>query len=114
MMDNSIFDIMKSSGILPGMIVVSVAGHDEGRVYLVVSRSDKMVRVADGRARPAGNAKIKRVTHLKALGMAEGSGDLLKMLAGMANEEEKNISIRNSINCFFEKDEQSQGEVEHV
>ena len=102
-MNSSIFDIMKSSGILPGMIVVSVAGHDEGRVYLVIARSDKMVRVADGRVRPAGNAKTKRVTHLKAMGMAEDADLLLTKLAGMANEEEKNICIRNSINCFLKK-----------
>ncbi|MHB1454316.1 MAG: hypothetical protein ACYCYM_10245 [Saccharofermentanales bacterium] len=113
-MSSSIFEIMKSTGILPGTIVVSLAGHDEGRVYLVISRTDKTVRVADGRIRTYDNAKTKRVTHLKALGIILQPEEMIEKLAAAATEETKNIFIRNSINCFFEEERRLQGEVEHV
>lgn len=113
-MNNSIYDIMKSSGILPGTVVISMAGHDEGRVYLVISRMDKIVRVADGRIRTAGNAKSKRVTHLKALGMIPKPDEMIEKLAAAAGEEDRNILIRDSINCFFDEERRLQGEVEHV
>lgn len=113
-MNSSVFEIMKSSGILPGTVVISMAGHDEGRIYLVISRTDKIVRVADGRVRTAGNAKIKRATHLKALGAIPQPDELIDKLAITAGEEDKNILIRNSINCFFDEERRLQGEVEHV
>ncbi len=103
-MDSNVFEIMKSSGILPGTVVVSTAGHDKGRVYLVIARTDKIASVADGRARTADRAKPKRVTHLKALGIAGQPDEVVSALASLTKTEAKNIFIRDSIRRFFDDD----------
>jgi hypothetical protein len=105
---NRVFDIMKNRGILPGTVVRSQAGHDEGGVYLVLSGAERMVRVADGRVRTADHPKTKRVKHLKALGIAYPPDELVRQMAGMASEEERNIFIRNSIHRFFHENLQEQ------
>ena len=60
-----LFDILKNSGIWPGSIVLSKAGHDISRMYLVISVKEKTALLVDGAKRTTGHPKKKRVTHLK-------------------------------------------------
>ncbi|MCL2556195.1 MAG: 50S ribosomal protein L14 [Firmicutes bacterium] len=51
-----------------GDIVASMAGHDEGRIYIVVEYAQTdFVYLADGRYRTLKNKKLKRNKHLKYL-----------------------------------------------
>ena len=53
-----------------GNVVISVAGRDKGRTYLVVSVNENKVLVVDGRARKVNNPKRKNVKHLKMVSVA--------------------------------------------
>lgn len=54
-----------------GSFVVSEAGHDEGRVYLVTEIIDKdFVMLADGKYHKLSNPKRKRIKHIKNTGEA--------------------------------------------
>ena len=55
-----------------GDIVESKAGHDEGRIYVVVDAlEDGFVNLADGEYRPLDKKKRKRGKHLRYLASAE-------------------------------------------
>lgn len=48
-----------------GFIVKSIKGHDEGRVYLVVSEvNENFVLLVDGKYRKLDNPKLKRKKHV--------------------------------------------------
>lgn len=100
-MDSSVYEIMKCGGIFPGTVVLSQAGHDAGKVYLVLSGNGRLVCVADGRVRTADHTKTKRVTHLKALGMIGQAEERISALQSMPKAETKNAMIRDLIAEFF-------------
>lgn len=55
-----------------GQVVVSTAGHDMGRVFVIVGRlDDATVLIADGRTRTMDRPKKKKIRHLRA-----GSGSI--------------------------------------
>lgn len=62
------FDLLQNRGLMRGMIVMSLAGHDRLRVYLVLKVEGSFVWLTDGRLRPLDKPKKKRVSHVKALG----------------------------------------------
>ncbi|MDE7463863.1 MAG: KOW domain-containing RNA-binding protein [Clostridiales bacterium] len=52
-----------------GDIVISRAGHDEGRAFIVTSVvSDGFVLIADGKTRKIESPKLKRIRHLRVVG----------------------------------------------
>lgn len=60
------------SPFAPGEVVVSMAGRDKGKMYVVLSlEGDRYVRVADGLVRTARKPKRKNVRHLAGLGRAK-------------------------------------------
>lgn len=55
-----------------GDIVVSRAGHDAGKAFIVTSIvSDKFVLIADGKSRKIESPKLKRTKHLRVVGKSE-------------------------------------------
>lgn len=48
-----------------GLLVRSKAGHDTGKVYIIVESDDKHAFVADGRIRTLANPKKKKFKHLQ-------------------------------------------------
>ena len=53
-----------------GDLVVSTAGRDKGKSFLVISASDKIAYVVDGRERKTINPKKKNVKHLEKISNA--------------------------------------------
>lgn len=52
-----------------GDIVISRAGHDSGKAFVVTSViGDRFVLIADGKSRTAAKPKLKRVKHLRTVG----------------------------------------------
>ena len=43
-----------------GMLAVSLAGHDKGRIYLIIGEEGDFCYLADGKTRGAENPKKKR------------------------------------------------------
>jgi len=99
----NVYSVIKSNGICPGAAVISTAGHDKDRVYLVLDVKEKDAYLSDGRIRRAGNPKKKRVTHIKMLGMAEDPRYIRKIMQEISSEEEKDIEIRKILSNFFKK-----------
>ena len=50
---------------VPGMLVKSLAGHDKGVYYVVISVTDKAVLVSDGRYKTITQPKKKNPKHLQ-------------------------------------------------
>ncbi|NLG25428.1 MAG: RNA-binding protein [Clostridiales bacterium] len=56
---------MKKTPLTVGQAVVSRAGRDEGRMFLVLALSGEYALVADGALRKVGKPKKKKIRHLK-------------------------------------------------
>lgn len=98
-MDRTVFDIMKQNGIVPGMAVVSLKGHDQGRVYLVIMNEGRFVWLAEGKIRSITKMKKKRCSHIKPLGQAADL-DLIASLRSISHNE-ADIKIRKIISDFL-------------
>lgn len=48
-----------------GMFAISKAGHDKGKMYLVVGEDETMVALSDGRIRTLDNPKKKKKKHVQ-------------------------------------------------
>ena len=53
-----------------GMFAISKAGHDKGRMYLVVGQEKDLVLLADGKTRTMENPKRKKTKHIQIINMA--------------------------------------------
>lgn len=48
-----------------GMFARSLAGHDKGKLYVIIEADDEFVAVSDGRLRPLEKLKRKRRKHIQ-------------------------------------------------
>lgn len=80
-----------------GMIVKSVAGHDQNRFYVVMSTDGVNASIADGKVRPLEKPKSKKVKHLAATSSRADAEKLTtnrqlrQVLAGYNGRREENI-----------------------
>ena len=82
----------------PGTVVVSLKGHDRGRLYLVLAqKGETRLLLADGRTHGYVDAKLKNIKHVKRLGKAADTADLDEILNGEMCESECNTVIRKLI-----------------
>jgi len=82
----------------PGSVVVSLKGHDRGRLYLVLAqKGETRLLLADGRTHGYVDAKLKNIKHVKRLGKAAEAADLDEILNGEMCESECNTAIRKLI-----------------
>lgn len=78
------------------MVVVSVKGRDEGKLYIVTSIIDNyFVYVSDGKKKPYENPKRKNRIHLKVI----DAGDSLKDTMGRTPNER----IRTILECHYKE-----------
>ncbi len=55
-----------------GDIVISRAGHDKGKAFVVVAQvGEEFVLIADGKSRRVEDPKLKRTKHLRVAGKSE-------------------------------------------
>ena len=74
-----------------GMFAVSKAGHDKGRLYVIIEVDDSYVYLADGRLRPLDKLKKKKKKHVQLIRdwfETDGADDALirRELKGLARE----------------------------
>lgn len=77
-----------------GMLAKSLAGHDEGNVYIIVETDQKYVYLVDGKIRTLDRPKRKRKKHvqliLKKYNVSEADDTAIKkMLKDWKREEDK-------------------------
>ena len=82
----------------PGQVVVSLKGHDRGRLYLVLAlKGDRRLLLADGRSHGYVDAKLKNTKHVQVLGRAFDQAELEEILSGGGGESECKTVIRKLI-----------------
>lgn len=57
-----------NKGIVRGVIVRSMAGHDLGELFIVLQAADGFAWLADGKSRRQAHPKKKRVLHVRTVG----------------------------------------------
>lgn len=88
---------MYSMKISVGNVVLSKAGRDKGRYFVVTEVIDEnYVKIADGDLRKAENAKLKKVKHLKF------SGDNLPDTAILLGKDKGvvNAELRSALKAY--------------
>lgn len=86
-----------------GMFARSKAGHDKGRMYLIVKEEEDFFYLADGRIRGIENPKKKRKKHLQIVktGMDELLAQKLRNNRTIYNEEIK-YAIKTNADALCE------------
>ena len=75
-----------------GMFARSLAGHDKGKLYIVLAAGEKRVLLTDGKYRPAEKPKSKNPAHIQP--DYEQSG---VFTPEAVHPEERNAAIRKAI-----------------
>lgn len=57
--------VIRHSGLEPGQIVISTAGHDRGKFYIVIRTEADGAWLADGRIRTLDRPKFKKRKHIQ-------------------------------------------------
>ncbi len=97
---STVFEQLRSKGLERGSIVISMAGHDRGRLYLVTTIEPPYVWLTDGRYRPLDRTKKKRIKHLRLLGHPQPVG-VMDMIEQLPEAGRQNAAIRNHISEFM-------------
>jgi len=79
-----------------GDIVLSLAGRDSGRLFMVISADGQFVRLCDGKTRRTENPKLKKLKHVKLVGTSQ-SPAAHKLRAG---EQVIDSELRKGISAF--------------
>lgn len=82
-----------------GSVVLSIAGRDKGRYYVVIEViSDDYVKISDGDLRPQERAKLKNRRHLKP------NGDILTKISEKINAQKQvfDSEIRSALHIYNE------------
>lgn len=70
-----------------GFLAYSLAGHDKGKIYLVIGETENYVYVADGQIRPIDTPKKKNKKHIQLIKINDRCTDI----PSMTNERIKYI-----------------------
>ena len=83
-----------------GSVVVSTAGRDSGKLFLVLDNDDAYAYLCDGKIRPVENPKKKKLKHLRFLS-EEASERLTLKLENSTKIE--NAEIRKALSKFLQE-----------
>lgn len=88
-----------------GQLVYSKAGHDKGKIYVIIKMENEYLYLADGKIRKLDNLKKKKIKHIQPTKYIDE--DICKKIAGenVTDEEIKRvIKIFNSKNLYKQED----------
>lgn len=75
-------------GFEPGYLARSLAGHDKGRLYIILEAAGEYVSLTDGKSRPVEQPKRKKKKHIQLWRpQDEGLAHKLKEEKTVGNEE---------------------------
>ena len=67
---------------MTGCMALSLAGHDQNKIYLIVGEEEQYVYLADGRTRLCKNPKKKNKKHIQVIKKYKNPAVAKKLLAG--------------------------------
>lgn len=80
---------------MTGQFVTSKAGHDKGRLYVIVAEEGEFVYLSDGKARQPENPKKKRRKHIQPINAVVESALRERLQSGEAvRPEEIKFAVR--------------------
>ena len=92
--------------IYPGLLVVSTAGRDQGKYFIVTKVIDEnFVLISDGKVRRAEKPKRKKIKHIKSMGLH--SERLVEKLG--SGSKLTNPELRKSCAHVLSHDEMKEG-----
>ena len=84
---------MRESSI--GFLARSLAGHDKGKVYMVIREDEQNVYLADGKLRTLEHPKKKRLRHVQLIKKPEDPALTEKILQGGAKDLQIIQEVKN-------------------
>lgn len=72
-----------------GLLAKSLAGHDKGKIYLIIEETDSYLYLADGVIRKAAAPKKKKKKHLQLIKNGVDATLQKKLLAGITVSDEE-------------------------
>ena len=99
-----IYELLQSKGIDQGAIVISLAGHDRGRIYLAVRLELPYVWLCDGNLRPYSKLKKKRIRHVRQLGAIDSQA-ILADIEKLPEPGQRNAAVKKYIQRFIDENQ---------
>lgn len=96
----TLYQALAAGGMTVGSIVQSMAGHDYGRLAVIIAIRPPFAHIMDGSHRPASKPKIKRLTHLRLV--AQTGNEELNHALLLPDEGQRNSAIRRLIQRCLE------------
>lgn len=84
---------------MTGCLAKSKAGHDEGKIYLIISEDEEYVYLSDGKYKPIEEPKKKKKKHIQIIKKKQDEDLTNRLLSGkpVSNEEiKRQIKVWNS------------------
>ena len=91
-----------STDIGKGCVVLSTAGRDMGRYFIVLDRDENYALIVDGKLRSVESPKRKKIKHLMYAGKVSAEKLLAKINADMPIED---AEVRKAMNLFLTEEE---------
>ena len=94
--------IYMSNDIGKGCIVLSIAGRDKGKYFLVIGKEDNYALIVDGKLRSTESPKRKKIKHLMYAGRISGEKLQAKIDSDVTLED---AEVRKAMNLFLTEEE---------
>jgi|LSQX01.1.fsa_nt_gb hypothetical protein len=94
--------IQETESLRPGQIVCSKAGHDKGRLYLVVEIAADRAILTDGKHRPLGRLKPKNTRHIKII-EHHANAKILQLINQPGDPGSMNAKVRELLALYDKK-----------
>jgi hypothetical protein len=107
-MNVRIFDLLQSQGIVRGSVVLSVAGHDRLRPFLVIRVQGCMIWLADGCLRRLEKPKAKKARHVRLLGILDDPAELEK-IESLGDAGQRNAALNRLLDRFLARNPLKEG-----
>ena len=91
-----------STDIGKGCVVLSTAGRDKGRYFIVIDRDENYALIVDGKLRRVDSPKHKKIKHLMYAGQISSEKLQAKLESGLIPED---AEVRKAMNLFLTEEE---------
>ena len=90
-----------------GYFAISLAGHDKGRIYMIVSEEGELLGLCDGIRRLIGNPKYKKKKHVQMI----RSERMAELFPELMKSGDIDLRIRMAIRDLEKKRERNQEDI---
>ena len=96
----TLYEALAAKGMMVGSLVQSIAGHDYGRLAVIIEIEPPFAQIIDGKYRPAAKPKRKRLTHLRVV--AQLATEQITAALQLPDAGQRDSAIRRMIREYLE------------